>query len=251
MPNNTTNTWEFKGSKEKITELKKQLLSKDTKGETTFSYSAVLPRPKELDGTISPTRIVTEKEHIEQKKKYLEDIANNEYVIIGYGLTRELADEFMRKFGATNWYDWSTQNWGTKWDAYEFNIKEDKETEGEAILRFEFQSAWSAPFQLIDKLALEQLPEDITFSAGYINEGYEAFGLAVYKNGEVVSKENLYYPDKNSPEEVYNYYNRIIEFTEESIEDIFYYLIEYPEDYTEEELKESHYHIYKSYKDSL
>ena len=40
-----------------------------------------------------------------------------------------------RKYGHATWYDWSCQNWGTKWNYYQFEKVNDNE--------FSFQTAWS------------------------------------------------------------------------------------------------------------
>jgi len=45
-----------------------------------------------------------------------------------------------------DWYDWRIRNWGTKWNAYE-------QDSNPASLTIEFQTAWSAPDRIIDRLA--------------------------------------------------------------------------------------------------
>jgi len=47
-----------------------------------------------------------------------------------------------------NWYDWNIKNWGTKWGAYSFSLKEDDEN----MLSFDFQTAWNFPKPIIDKV---------------------------------------------------------------------------------------------------
>lgn len=54
------------------------------------------------------------------------------------------------KYGATTWYDWCCNNWGTKWNAYELEIIDD-----DTIM---FQTAWSSPEPVIEKLA-EMYPD--------------------------------------------------------------------------------------------
>lgn len=48
--------------------------------------------------------------------------------------------------GATDWYEWSISNWGTKWNAYESDVSED-----ERVVRFD--TAWSHPFPVIEALS--------------------------------------------------------------------------------------------------
>lgn len=55
-----------------------------------------------------------------------------------------------KNYGATTWYDWCREHWGTKWNACDCEIV-DADT-------IKFQTAWSAPIPVIDKLA-EMYPE--------------------------------------------------------------------------------------------
>jgi len=82
----------------------------------------------------------------------------------------------IRKYGYAYWYDWSIENWGTKWDAYGFP----KNQPAENIIRFE--TAWSCPVKVIQKLAkifpnakfkLEFADEDMGYNLGvsYFNHG--------------------------------------------------------------------------------
>lgn len=49
--------------------------------------------------------------------------------------------------GDKNWYDWSIDNWGTKWNAYGYDYLPHKE---DAIV---FNTAWSAVPRIIAKLS--------------------------------------------------------------------------------------------------
>ncbi|MDE6839205.1 MAG: hypothetical protein K2P33_12565 [Acutalibacter sp.] len=72
-------------------------------------------------------------------------------------------------YGATSWYDWRCDNWGTKWNAHDTKIP------GENLLVF--TTAWGPPESVIAKLA-ERYPhtdiehwwadEDIGSNSGYI-----------------------------------------------------------------------------------
>jgi len=56
----------------------------------------------------------------------------------------DLTADKQRETKGRNWYDWNTQNWGTKWNAYQCSMG------GDAIV---FQTAWSCPEPVIRKLA--------------------------------------------------------------------------------------------------
>lgn len=49
--------------------------------------------------------------------------------------------------GIPNWYDWQTENWGTKWNAYNTKIT----LEYSDIIVFEFQTAWYCPEPIFKK----------------------------------------------------------------------------------------------------
>ena len=58
----------------------------------------------------------------------------------------ELAARLIKEHGAANWYDWACDNWGTKWEPYEVNLKENTtQHPDQSSLCYWFLTAW-APF---------------------------------------------------------------------------------------------------------
>lgn len=57
----------------------------------------------------------------------------------------------MPKEQEENWYDWSIQNWGTKWNAYSAIAGKPYDERNEAL--FHFETAWAPPLPVIDALA--------------------------------------------------------------------------------------------------
>lgn len=80
----------------------------------------------------------------------------------------------IRQYGAPTWYEWRIQNWGTKWNAYDFA---NEPAENADTARLCFQTAWSAPHPVIQTFA-ERFPElrvehvwadeDIGFNCGRV-----------------------------------------------------------------------------------
>lgn len=64
-------------------------------------------------------------------------------------LTRAM--EAYKTCGAFTWYDWSIQNWGTKWNAYDAVFGDS----GESVT---FNTAWSAPMPVLGRLS-EMYPD--------------------------------------------------------------------------------------------
>lgn len=115
MPNHCTNILSLKDSKKEIQEVIKPYLVEDDQGSPTLSFDRIIPMPKELRKTSSPSQAS------EEEKQAL-----------------------IEKYGADNWYDWACTNWGTKWDSYDNNIGD------ESLL---FMTAWSPPIPVIEKLS--------------------------------------------------------------------------------------------------
>ena len=80
----------------------------------------------------------------------------------------------------TDWYDWRIQNWGTKWNAYEY-VKTGNENE------LYFLTAWSAPKEIYESLT-KKFP-NLTIEVDYADENmvYNC-GKMVFENGEMVAE---------------------------------------------------------------
>jgi len=68
------------------------------------------------------------------------------------------------------WYHWCIENWDTKWEASEVEL----DYEDSEILRVEFDTAWSPPEGVMEKLR-EKFP-DVSFSCFYDEPGCESAG---------------------------------------------------------------------------
>jgi hypothetical protein len=66
-----------------------------------------------------------------------------------------LGAEEREKYGNKNWYDWSCDNWGTKWPACDAEITEETDTE----IHYRFLTAWDAPRPIVDALR-KKMSED-------------------------------------------------------------------------------------------
>jgi hypothetical protein len=50
--------------------------------------------------------------------------------------------------GHTDWYGWSVENWGTKWNSYDFCLV--SQDPDKLVIRFD--TAWSVPMPIFQKL---------------------------------------------------------------------------------------------------
>ena len=80
--------------------------------------------------------------------------------------------------GVPNWYDWCSENWGTKWNACSpCPVVVEKYPASEHVgLSYRFDTAWDAPRPVIS--ALKKQWPDLEIAGGYVHEGYE--GCASY-----------------------------------------------------------------------
>ena len=74
-----------------------------------------------------------------------------------------LGPEERNKYGKSNWYDWSLFNWGTKWNAYSSHLYSDNNT-------IEFDTAWSCPLPVLDKLAELCYEHKVSFTGKWADE---------------------------------------------------------------------------------
>lgn len=177
MPNHIENHVTLSGNEQDIKALWEAVKS----DENSFDINKYFPMPSELEGFVSPTKILTQKEYDEQEKR----IANNDLTDgektfgVSRGMTKEMADDFVKKYGCSDWYTWKCMNWGTKWGAYDVYISDEYE--------FRFNSAWSTPFPAMIKLS--ELFPNVTISVRYADEdfGYNV-GEYTLQGGEVIEQ---------------------------------------------------------------
>ena len=77
-------------------------------------------------------------------------------------------------YGASNWYDWSVANWGTKWNAYYSNIDKANNT-------MEFDTAWSCPLPVLDALAKLCYEHKVWFTGKWADED-SGYNVGVFES---------------------------------------------------------------------
>ena len=84
----------------------------------------------------------------------------------------------------SNWYDWNSENWGTKWNAYATKVF----TNDNDTLEFTFQTAWNIPQPIID--VLFDLFSDCEIHYLAVDEGgYFAVEITKNEEGEIKEKD--------------------------------------------------------------
>jgi len=176
MPNHVTQIVEMSGPQEAIDALKSAVSSTDDAGnELPFSLHKIIPRPDIFD-KISSGGITIDGEQV---NRWVSEEINGERV------NRKLNEEEIKaaeEAGASSWYDWCVNNWGTKWDVYSISEESPDNT-------FSFDTAWSPPMPAYEVLS-ERHP-DVSIKVKYIDEGWGFAGVTIFEKGMVVSETNI------------------------------------------------------------
>ena len=137
-----------------------------------FSFEAIRPMPEELHNVQSPVTIKTAEEIEEYKNKH----GNSKFMLQTLPITQEYSDELDRKYGNNNWYDWSNENWGVKWDCSNVEITEEY---ADLELCYTFDTPWGPPNEIYHFLKAKFPDIGIQWfwdepgceQAGYLNNG--------------------------------------------------------------------------------
>ena len=143
--------------------------------ESDFDFNTIDPMPECMKiekGSLTDSAI----KFIESLNTSISDSAVLQFVdqfkrFSGVNISTKEALEYLKmglqaiknqkKYGNADWYEWSCQNWGTKWNAYNVNV------DGNTVY---FQTAWSNVLLFIKKLS-KRFPL-ITFRYSWADEDF-------------------------------------------------------------------------------
>ena len=206
MPNHVTNVIRFTGDRILIPKMLNEIKS-DEYGVGTIDFNKLLPMPPSLDieaGSRTDKGLEVYKDFIdvytlmgtlekdlldipeESEKKFLEMRKDVDAETWRLG---KAAFQNHQRYGASTWYDWCWDNWGTKWNAYGYDEGYDY-SDNDSLC---FQTAWNAPHPVIAKLA-ERYP-DLKIEHCWADEDIGSnCGRYCYEGGE---RTEEYYPESN------------------------------------------------------
>ena len=93
------------------------------------------------------------------------------------------AETLLAKYGASDWYNWSVENWGTKWDISQPFVGDDTE---EDSITFSFDTAWGPPVDAFRNWATGD--GRVTYRLIYIETGMGFVGWHSY-DGEYFDED--------------------------------------------------------------
>ena len=197
MPNHVTNLLTITAAtEERVAEIKSLIEGKFDNGETMhIDFDKIVPRPESLNITSGSTTDngiailkyrAGDETDIRRIMQYQwgkgfdtpEDLIN--YILEKGSANLEEAQKALdneKLYGHRDWYGWSRDNWGTKWNAYSQELRED------GVIKFE--TAWSTPEPVI--CALSRMFPDAQFDVRYADEDFgHNVGEYTYVDGEMV-----------------------------------------------------------------
>jgi hypothetical protein len=174
MPNWCWNNLEVTGDEIQLREFVEKSLI-DNENPDKFSFDGTFPMPKEFEEI--RTGAYTD-ENGESHRKWREIDGKN------IPVTDKEMKQFKKKYGSDNWWDWSINNWGTKWDACESLIYNNDIN----FFCVSFDTAWGPPVEWIDNI-MQDFP-DLCFILEYSEEGM-GFG------GRLTAQYNVIWDDLN------------------------------------------------------
>lgn len=209
MPNHIENIITLKGDKKQIREML-EAIQNDDYSLGTIDFNKIIPMPESLNiesGSRTNNGLKLYKEFISEcllenretdvMKISANDLEHSEKAYLNTHSDIE-SDEWelgkaawnnIQNYDAPTWYEWSINNWGTKWNAYGYDENADY-SENDNLW---FQTAWSASHPVIEKLS--QMYPDITFEHEWADEDLGAnCGQKCYSGGECTEE---YYPEND------------------------------------------------------
>lgn len=185
MPNWCENIIEIKGSKDLINKFDKQFKTNSVvyNGGTTYAHSENLQEIiKELEDKDREYNII-KTDDSRFKIPFISDtVEKNDYSFNNFiPMSKE---DFL-----SDWYNWSLQNWGTKWDVSEVYVNNIDDKEKNSEISYIFNTAWSPCIPVVEVMS-EQY-RDLVIKYLYNEPGMQFAGVCEFKDGEMIDlREN-------------------------------------------------------------
>lgn len=211
MPNHCENVIEISGEKEAV----EKLMNTIGHNDRSIDFDRIIPYPKEF----KEKDLARDEMDKYSRGKVSEYIQNNNLETDEYGglikdedrqLIRDVQQAAREKYAEKHgleltkggWYtdgfnsggyEWCINNWGTKWNAYDFTDENVDDWEDYMNIQFSFFTAWSPPMPIYYEIAKMTKDTDIRISIHYYEGGMGFQGGLSIANGEVVDEFSAEY----------------------------------------------------------
>jgi hypothetical protein len=204
MPNHVTNILTITGNEESVARVMNEISGAYDDGEIMFiDFNKIIPRPDSLDitsgsGTDNGIAVL---QYLAGNTKRIDEMLSWSWVteagidnaddLVKYMLENKTADidsakialDNIKNYGHQDWYTWSVDKWGTKWNAYSQEAREDGS--------IKFETAWSTPYPVMEALS-RKYPEAV-ICVRYADEDFgHNVGEYTLMEGDVI--------EQNTPE---------------------------------------------------
>ena len=180
MPNWSSTIYTFNGTKEVLEPIAEGIK------KFGFEFNKEFRRPKSLDNYSCPVTVVS-------KEKWIEGVKNGS-IKTKDGATLPCIKEgtqkyFAKKYGSSDWYNWSLLNWGTKWNS----IKPEDVVFNGTSITISTLSAWCG-----GSVWFKRVCEKYKLSGDYYDEetGNDFIHIVEVVDGEVTLEEEDRYFSK-------------------------------------------------------
>lgn len=160
MPNWTANTIRAKGTERDLRTFLESVKWQDQ----LFDFNRIIPMPEILKHTGCGGRTING-----EKVGSWYVIDPNDQLHGDRNVRRFTEDEeaILKEIGHRNWYSWSNENWGTKWNACSAQVSDKKISKG--YVEISFDTAWAHPMPVFHKM-FEMFPK-LSFVCTWQYEG--------------------------------------------------------------------------------
>ncbi len=95
-----------------------------------------------------------------------------------------------------NWYNWSIESWGTKWNSYSLEFIKDEP----GLLSYRFDTAWSTPWAILETIA--RWFSELSITIEYFDEGGGFWGVDIKREGSHSFERKTFGPNDKSDEAI-------------------------------------------------
>ena len=182
MPNYVRNRISFEGDQNEIGRMLDSIQMEEH-GIGSIDFNKILPMPESLNLEAGSRT----DEGLRMYRGYLQAQKQNQPIGKYLRYQSEHPDSWelgkqayqnILQYGAPTWFEWCTENWGTKWPA----IQDETPVVGNELC---FDTAWSFPHGIIQKLS-SMYPEIVIVAEWADEDIGNNCGRAVFRNGKLI-----------------------------------------------------------------
>ena len=161
MPNWVINKVKFYGPDYKIKEIKEHVKTEDS----VFDFETIIPMPEDISDSETFSEAIClackyARDRGETTCEAYEKHWDKRFTFNQCAERGEKIERVIQKYGASNWYDWRINNWGTKWNSHDATWYGD-----DCVV---FDTAWSVPTGIYEKFA--KMFPDVTAEIEFADE---------------------------------------------------------------------------------